>query len=419
MNEKLLQYIWNYKLFQDFNFVDTQGNPLEIIEFGKLNVNSGPDFELAKLKYKNLILYGNIELHVLSSDWQLHRHQNQKEYQSIILHVVFEHDKNIPELEKAEIPTLELKQYINKETLEKYSNLQSNHNFIPCEKIFTPKNVPFLFSEEMVLKKLDEKSWEIEQLLSKNKNDYEAVLFQKIAYVFGLKVNAPIFLQIAQSIDFKIINKISQNQFQLESLLLGKAHLLHEDIAESQPWHKEFRFLQSKFNLSDIYFPAKFLRLMPPSFPTIRLSQLATLYHRQQNLFSKIIKAQSVEELKSLFRGIKTSDYWEKHFIFGKETHRKQKRELSEDFIDIILINALFPVIYMYFKNTKTENTELILDFYKQLKAEKNSIINSWKALGINLSSSLDSQAYLYLHKNFCKAKNCLNCGIGFQLLKT
>ena len=53
MNEKLLQYIWNHKLFRDFNFVDIQGNPLEILEFGKLNSNSGPDFELAKIKYKN------------------------------------------------------------------------------------------------------------------------------------------------------------------------------------------------------------------------------------------------------------------------------------------------------------------------------------------------------------------------------
>lgn len=419
MNEKLLQYIWNHKLFRDFNFVDIQGNPLEILEFGKLNSNSGPDFEFAKIKYKGLTLCGNIELHVQSSDWYVHHHQNQKEYQSVILHVVFENNKNISELEKAGVPTLELKNYINKETLEKYTNLQDNSKFVPCENIFSPQNIPFLFSEEMVLKKLDEKSLEIEQLLLDSKNDYEAVLFQKISYVFGLKVNADLFFQIAQSIDFKIINKISQNQFQLESLFLGKAHLLEKNTEDSLPWLKEFQFLQSKFKLSDTCFPAKFLRLMPASFPTIRLSQLAMLYHMQQNLFSKIIQAQCIDDLKNLFRGIKTSDYWEKHFVFGKETSRIQKRELSEDFIDIILINALFPVIYTYFKNTKPENTDRILDFYKQLKPEKNRIISSWKHLGICFNSSLDTQAYLYLHKNFCKTKNCLNCGIGFQLLRT
>jgi hypothetical protein len=48
--------------------------------------------------------------------------------------------------------------------------------------------------------------------LAQFKNNFEAVLFHSLAYSFGLKVNAFIFRQIAESIDFTIINKIRQNK---------------------------------------------------------------------------------------------------------------------------------------------------------------------------------------------------------------
>ena len=336
MKEKFLQTLWKNKVFNPLNFRDTEGNAIEILEFGVINPNSGPDFHSAKIRTQNLIFYGNIEIHIKSSDWYAHKHQYQKEYESIILHIVFEHDKDIPELKTRNIPTIELKNYINPNllSLEKFN---SNTEFIACEKIFNIKKIPPYFSKEIILQKLTEKDKEIQQSLKLSKNNFEAVLFQKIAYTFGLKVNADIFLNIAQNIDFKIIKKTSQNPFQLESLFFGKANLLHEDITDSKPWQKEYEFLQKKFQLNEINFPAQFLRLMPSSFPTIRLSQLAILYYTHQNLFSKIINAESTQELKTLFLNISTTPYWENHFVFGKETSQKRKKTLSSDFIDIIL----------------------------------------------------------------------------------
>ena len=150
------------------------------------------------------------------------------------------------------------------------------------------------------------------------------------------------------------------------------------------------------------------MRMMPVSFPTIRLSQLAQLYSRHQNLFSKIINAKSVEELKNLFKDIKTSEYWENHYVFGKESETKTKK-LSEDFIEIILLNAILPVIYSYHKE-KTDNQRIIFNFYQNLKPEKNSIIKQWKNLGAKIKSALDSQVFLYLYKNWCSQKRCLEC---------
>ena len=418
MNENLLQYLWKYKIFSKFDFKDTDGNPIEILDFGTLNTNSGPDFSLAKIKTKNIVLAGNIEIHVKSSDWYFHNHDLQKDYQSVILHVVYFNDTDVSELKEAGIPTLELKDYINEKILAKYQTLENQYQFIPCESIFDASKVPFLFSEETLLKKLDEKSIEIEQLLAQSKNNYEAVLFQKLAYSFGLKVNAEIYQNIAENIDFKIIQKISQNQFQLESLLFGKGNLLEKETETNQKWKREFEFLKIKFKISEQTFPVKFLRLMPPSFPTIRFSQLAMLYHLQPNLFSKILKAKNIQELKSLFENVKTSDFWENHYTFEKASEEKIEKKLSDDFIEILLINAVLPIIYTYFKNINPEKTDQVLDFYKNLSPEKNSIISSWKKLNVKFSSALETQAFLYHHKHLCSYKNCLNCNIGLKILK-
>ena len=51
MNEKLLQYLWNFKIFNSFDFKDMEGNELEILDFGKWNFDSGPDFLFGKIKF--------------------------------------------------------------------------------------------------------------------------------------------------------------------------------------------------------------------------------------------------------------------------------------------------------------------------------------------------------------------------------
>lgn len=419
MTEKLLQYLWNFKIFKNLNFKDTEGNAIEILDFGKWNHNSGPDFLLAKIKTKNLVLAGNIELHIKSSDWVFHNHSGNPEFQNLILHVVFQHDIEIDEFKNRNIPTIELKDFIDENLLSKYKLLLEESQFIPCEKIFEVEKIPFNFCEETLLKKLDEKSIDIEEALKRHKNNYEAVLFQNLAYAFGLKVNAQIFRQIAENIDFSVVQKIQQNQIQLEALFFGKANWLENPEDEQMKiWKREFHFIKVKYQISDLKFNPKFLRLRPPNFPTIRLSQLANVYHKNQNLFSKIIQAKTIEEIHQIFKNIKASEYWNNHFNFSKISTVDAEKSLTKDFVELILINAILPLKYTYHKHQNEEIADEILDFYKTVSAEKNTIVEGWKELGVIMKTAMESQAYIYHFKKICESKNCLNCSIGFQLLK-
>lgn len=419
MNEKLLQYLWNFKIFKNFDFKDVLKNDLEILDFGKWNFDSGPDFLHGKIKTNDFVLAGHIELHVKSSDYIFHQHSGNPEFENLILHVVYSHDLEVEELNDKGIPTLELKEFIDQTLLWKYELLLKENQFIPCEKLFHPGKIPFYFWEETLLKKLDEKSVEIEAALMTNKNNYEAVLFQNLAYAFGLKVNAQIFQQMAESLDFTIVNKIRQNLTQLEALLFGTSNWLedpHED--QTKIWKREFEFLTVKYQLSNVRFNPKFSKLRPPNFPTIRLSQFASLYHLNQNLFSKLISARNIQEIYLIFEKVKASDFWNTRFNFGKISSVEGEKYLTKDFIDLIIINAILPLKYAYHKNTEENIADEILNFYRQISSEKNTIIEGWLGLNLKVDNALDSQALLFHHKNFCQKKDCLNCGIGFQLLR-
>lgn len=419
MNEKLLQYLWNFKIFKSFDFKDVLGNTIEILDFGKWNFDSGPDFLFGKIKINGFILVGNIELHVKSSDYIFHQHSGNPEFENLILHVVFNHDLEIEELNNKNIPTLELKNYIDESLLWKYESLLNENQFIPCAKLFDSTKIPFQFAEENLLKKLDEKSVEIEEMLHINKNNYEAVLFQSLAYAFGLKVNAFIFRQIAESVDFNIINKIRQNQTQLEALFFGVSGWLEKpEDQQSKIWKREFEFLKVKYSLPNLHYYPKFSKLRPPNFPTIRLSQLASLYHSNQNLFSKLISAKNITEIYEIFTSVKASDYWNERFNFGKISPIKGEKFLTKDFVDLILLNAVLPLKFTYHKHVKEDIVDEIIEFYKKIAPEKNTIIDGWKSLGVDIQTALESQAFLFHYKNFCLKKDCLNCGIGFQLLR-
>lgn len=419
MNEKLLQYLWNFKIFSNFDFHDVDGNQIEILDFGTWNFNSGPDFLCGKIKSKGVILAGHIELHVKASDWIFHRHTSNPEFENLILHVVYQNDVEIEEFQLKNIPTLELKDYIDQSLLWKYESLLKENQFIPCAKIFDVKKIPLQFWEESLLKKLDEKSIEIEEALQKNQNNYEAVLFHNLAYAFGLKVNAALFKQLAESFDFKTINKIRQNQTQLEALFFGTSNWLEKAEDEQMKiWQREFQFLQGKFSLPTNRTIPKFSRLRPPNFPTIRLSQLANLYHLHQSLFSKLINSKSMDGLYQIFQKVKASTYWNNHFNFGHISTIEGEKYLTTEFIDLILINCVLPLKYSFDKNSNENNADEILTIYRQILPEKNTIIEGWKSLGAAAENSAESQAMLYHYKNYCLQKNCLHCGIGFKILQ-
>ena len=93
------------------------------------------------------------------------------------------------------------------------------------------------------------------------------------------------------------------NLTQMESLLMGQLRLLEENDINCPYYHslqKEYEYLVHKYVLPPAFFKVQFTKLRPPNFPTIRLAQVAALYHQQQALFDKCMSLDSYEQAVDL-----------------------------------------------------------------------------------------------------------------------
>lgn len=421
MQEDFLHYIWKLKKFDTTDLKTTDNDSVDIVSVGKHNLNSGPDFFNAQLKIADQLWAGNVEIHVKSGDWFIHNHEVDSAYDNVILHVVWEHDTEVFRKDNTEIPTIELKNYISKSSLENYQKLFSKSSkWINCEGDFNSVDEFTITNwlERLYFERLERKSHDIEKLLKSSSNNWEAVLFKMLAKNFGLKVNGESFLSLANSIDFSIVRKQQSNLTSLEALLFGQSGLLEDSVEE--PYFiklvKEYNLLTQKFNLSNTNVtPLQFFRLRPPNFPTIRLSQLANLYHQHQNLFSKLVEIDSVDEFYNLFK-MSTSKFWESHYTFGKSS-KLSKKFITKSFIDLLLINTIIPIKFSYARHQGKDVEEVVLNLAQEIASEKNSIVDKFNALKQMPKSAMQSQAIIQLKNEFCDKNKCLQCAIGSSVL--
>ena len=421
MQEDFLHYIWKHKKFQFNNLKTTAGQPIVITSVGQHNFNSGPDFFNAKIKIGDQLWAGNAEIHVKSSDWFLHNHEQDKAYDNVILHIVWEDDTEVFRKDNTAIPTLQLKELVDRSMISNYEKLFTQQNkWINCEKDFASTDDFTLnnWLERLYFERLERKSETIKTLLLDSKNDWEAVLFKMLTKNFGLKVNGESFFSLAQSIDFSIIRKTQSNSHILEALLFGQAGLLDQDVEDAYYLSlvKEYQFLKQKFKIENTQVsPIQFFRLRPPNFPTIRLSQLANVYNKHQNLFSKIIQLNKLEDFYELFK-VSTSEFWKTHYTFQKESKSVTKM-LTKSFVDLLLINTILPIKFSYAKQKGEEIDAEIIKIATTIASEKNNIISAFDNLKKVSKSSLDSQALIQLKTEYCDKNKCLKCAIGNQFL--
>jgi hypothetical protein len=421
MTEEFLHYIWKYKLlYNDLKTTDNES--IVIINPGIHNRDAGPDFFNAKIKIKDTIWAGNIEIHVNASDWHLHNHQNDLAYDNVILHVVFNSNKIILRNNGAPIPQLIINKCFDENIYINYQNFIQNKNWIPCEKLIKDAN-PFTISnwlEYLLIERLERKTLELQEIFKRNHNSWEDAFYQLLAKNFGFKINSYPFEALAQSLPLTYLGKHKSNENQIAALVFGQAGLLNADLVDDYPQSlfSEYEFLRKKYKLVPLKSHLwKFLRLRPANFPTIRLSQFSDLIYKSSHLFSKILECENLNEIYDLFE-VKAHSYFDNHYLFDEKLLIPKQRYLGKSAIDLIVINTIVPMLFFYSESKdEKEYQNRAFSFLENLDAENNSIINKWKQLGINIQSAYDTQGLIELKNNYCTTKRCLNCRIGNELL--
>jgi len=421
MREELLSYVWQYQKFPT-SIKTTKGEWVKVVAPGLLNTLAGPDFFNARIIIGGQQWAGNVEIHIKASDWYQHHHESDKNYNNVILHVVWEDDIAIFRKDNTEIPTLELRQYVSQDLLDSYKDLiqHTPTRFISCEKdvIAFPETHWKFWEERLYIERLEQKAEIIQEYLNQNQNDWERVLFTILCRSFGTKVNSTFFFERAAELDFSIVRKLRGDSMVLESLFFGHFGLLEKEHC-LEPYYlnlkKEYEYQRQKFSLPRSTEVPAFFGMRPRNFPTIRLSQLAQLYHRHENLFQLLMTCKGVEGYRQILN-VKTASFWETHYTFDKVS-KKHKKRLTNQFIDLLIMNAIVPLKFCYDSYFGKEPSQEIIEVLRQLSPEKNTVVENFEFIGLSSKDAFQTQARIQLYKQYCTQKKCLQCAVGTHLL--
>lgn len=420
--EELLHYVWKYKLLPPSSLKTIEGQKVEVIDPGMHNSDAGPDFFNAKVKIGDKVWAGNVEIHRSSDEWVKHGHQNDKAYNSVILHLSERVNALVTNQRGLRIPQCLI---IVPENIRNNADyLLFSRSQIPCKKFLSTLPVPMLSSylSALSVERLERKVNDIYVHLERFSHSWDEVFYVLLTRNFGFGLNTVEFENLALSLPFRYILRHNDNLFQVEALMFGQAGMLEDDRLDDNYYNrlqKEYSFLKAKYKLKNRQgFLFKSMRARPRSFPQIRIAQLAALLQQSGRLFSLILENEELHQLRALFQA-DPSDYWKTHYSFGK-TSPKSGKQLGKASQNILLINTVAPLLFAYGKKTDTTTyCDRAIHLLESMKPERNNVVDEFAGTGIVPRHALDSQALIQLRKEYCDTRKCLYCRIGHRLLTT
>ena len=401
--ERLLHYVWKHKMLPLRPLATEDGQELEVIDPGLHNHDQGPDFFNAKIRLGGTLWAGNVEVHLRSSDWYRHRHETDAAYNSVVLHVVGEADTEVRTQDGKTLPQLRLD--IPDDIRQRYEELRRTEDFPRCHRIIpsipTIKVHPWM--DALLVERLRERSELVAGRAGRTGGDWERATFVTLSRSFGFGLNGDSFERWAMRIPLPAAGKHRDDLFQVEALFLGMAGLIDEvetlrGSLETLRLRQEFGFLAHKFGLPEPMQRSdwRFLRTRPGNFPSVRVLQIAELYHCGRAQMSRLLEAEDTDALQKC--------------LAVKGITPASRR--------LLIINAVVPLLFAYGRHTSNEAIcQRALRLLETLPAENNYILRQWQACGLSVSTAADSQALIQLKREYCDRADCLRCRFGYEYL--
>ncbi len=369
VKEIYLHYLWKKKLIPFHLLSLDNGQEFQIVHYGTYNESeAGPDFSLAKIKIDGILWVGPVEIHVKSSDWYLHKHETDKNYNNVILHFVYENDRKIIQNNR-DIPTIALAQHLNKVHHQNFISNYYKEQGLFCHNSLQSngQDVFNQHAEDYLSKRLERKFHLIE---IESYNNLEELLLLLFAKTIGGSINGDTLSNF--TLDY--YNKYKQNPSEQALLYHWSAHLENR-----LPW--KTKGLRNAYNYND------------------KVKKLFTAFYALdfKNAIDELLKT------KDTLRFIEHID----SSMFSKFLKTNLK------------INALIPFLFALDKKGLLEiELKELFHFYSDLDTEDNKITRIWKASSISLKNAADTQACLEIYQQFCSKKLCHLCELGKEILK-
>ena len=394
MKEEFLHFVWRTQSFSQLPLTTTDGNVVQVEYAGFLNRHAGPDFMDARVQIGDVLWCGPVELHLKSSDWLLHGHSGDPRYENVILHVVYEMDQQVP----ANVPTLELKNYIipgQWETVQQWKNIQDH---IPCGGNFGDLRsvVRINWINRMAVERLEKRVSEWRSRSSELNGDLLQLFYEKFFRAFGFGLNGELFENVATRFTFRNSLRLIDEPELLKAVLL---QMFGFETARSKAvvWKKASALIEAN----------QWNALAPQSLNTGKIRP------RRNN---KVRIEQLADELPQI------SLWW--NMIFNKAEMKEWKSELYKKgrmnpLFAHLAVNVFAPLLFFLHERKMDESyAERALELLELVPLEDNRITRLWKIHDVVGTNALESQGLIHLYGMYCEPRKCLNCALGAEKLK-
>ncbi|MCB0764855.1 MAG: DUF2851 family protein [Flavobacteriales bacterium] len=421
--EDLLQFLWEAQLFDGRDLHTTDGRPVAVVRAGTIQHNSGPDLIDAAIRLEGQLWAGTVEVHLRASDWDRHGHQHDPAYNSVILHVVYQHDRDVRTVRGTTPPTVALSGRIDPLRVDLHATLMKERDRIPCKGMIQRALPPDLdgWLHELMLQRVERKAAGVIAAYDALGNDPAETLYCSLLQGFGLKVNAEAFTMLARSLPLRVLSKYRDDPMRVEALLFGQAGMLRVDLIDAYPrlLQQEYAALAGLHGLHPIPTSVwRFARMRPADLPTVRIAQFAGLFTALDGDLGGLLSTDDPDVLLArLDAG--TSDHWNTHYGFEHASAPRAKR-LGAATAERIIANTVVPYLYaMGLVRADALLKAKALRLLERLPPERNAITAEWESLGVAQRHAGQSQALIELRNLHCGQRACLSCVIGMELLRS
>lgn len=479
IKEELVRCIWFGQHIEKENVRTDDGRRLETLSPGWWNNEEGPDFKHAEflLEGKGLIR-GDVEIHVFASDWINHKHEKQRTYDTVCLHVAMWNDlkgKCVKNFSGETIPQITLSNFLETELDEiietidvgsyiKDKQVNSGHcNLERKKQKISPQWIGRFLDyagDERILQKAKKYEKWIEN------KPFEQTFYEAIMESLGYKNNKKPFLMLASLAPIETIRtfapeeaSVQEKNIILHALLLGMAGLLTQKEEAAKEYDTEtlhylslvasaWSTLQTKINQPPLSGKSwSYTGIRPANFPERRIVAIASILseHLTHGIFRHILRTfQKIDDTKknktqfksfvtditSLF--LKTHDaYWSYRYTLGGKKLNKPQKLLGKERASNILVNVIVPIMLVYArKHNDTTLEERLHYIYRNYRPHPPTSVS--KFMGIRMfgttkdsnkivNSARRQQGLYQLFKDFCENDtiSCNKCALYVAMGKT
>jgi hypothetical protein len=423
-NELELQARWFAGEFGK-SFVSTNGDKIEIIQFGTWNREAGPDFKNAAICVNGgRPRRGCIELDLVDRNWDLHGHAANPAFEETVLHVFVDKsdreffartksNRNVPQIriDPAVLPEA----FSANIPLARPGRCQAPLKNLPEERVRSVLEAAARF-------RLEKKATRIRAKIGTQGRD--ETLFQEIAAALGYKENKLPFILIAQRTSLK---SLRENRDDAEAILFGLAGFLETpDLAvykkSSRNYVRELwdRWWPHRDEVQRLILPAKIWKLSstrPANHPQRRLAAMATIAC-EWSAFRRSLGKQSPKAVERFLEAV-DHPFWKLRYTLTADPAQDPMALIGKSRVAEILANVIFPF-------WRTEDHDAWPDYAKLSARLTNRRIETATARLFGddprrrefARTVAHQQALLQIYEDFCLQDNsdCARCPFPEQM---